>query len=306
VARCCGQPHQTISVGDDFLARFPVLAEKAISVSDGAMDVTGAVELYVNHIARGIAPIRLTGNYGSEILRRHVAFKALPITPAVYNHDVVHLGAQAVNTYAAEEDCHPLSFIAFKQVPWHHHARLSVEQSQLTVRSPFLDNDLVQLAYQASSPQAVGPDLYLRLIAQVNPILGRIPTDRGLRYPSRPLVTRAAHLYQEFTVRLEYAFDYGMPSWLAGINRDFLPSAAERLVLGRHKFYHFRVWYRDILGPWVKDVLLDPRAQRRGHIRFGHLEDFVLAHTTGRSNHTTELHKLLTLELIHQQLLGPR
>ena len=35
----------------------------------------GAAELYVNSEARCIAPIRLTGNYGSEIVRGNVAFK---------------------------------------------------------------------------------------------------------------------------------------------------------------------------------------------------------------------------------------
>src|SRR5207247_6041936 len=65
VARCCGQPHQTISVGGEFLDQFPALAQKAVYVADGSMDVTGSVELYVNQIARKIAPVRLTGNYAA-------------------------------------------------------------------------------------------------------------------------------------------------------------------------------------------------------------------------------------------------
>ena len=49
IAAACDQPHTTIVVGDSFLSEFPQYAEKAIYVSDGAMDVTGAVELYVNN-----------------------------------------------------------------------------------------------------------------------------------------------------------------------------------------------------------------------------------------------------------------
>src|SRR5438876_1997291 len=63
VARCCGQPHQTIPVDGEFLGQFATLARKAVYVADGSMDVTGSVELYVNQIARRIAPVRLTGNY---------------------------------------------------------------------------------------------------------------------------------------------------------------------------------------------------------------------------------------------------
>jgi len=33
----------------------------------------------------------------------------------------------------------------------------------------------------------------------------------------------------------------------------------ERLFLGRHKYYHFRVWYRDALSKYVREMLLDER-----------------------------------------------
>jgi asparagine synthase (glutamine-hydrolysing) len=303
VARQCRQPHQTIPVGGHFLEHFPRHAVKAIQISDGLMDVTGSVELYVNEIARSVAPVRLTGSYGSEILRRNIAFNARAIDPAIYDADLVRLAPTAVDTYRAERECHPLSFIAFKQVPWHHHARLSLEQSQLTIRSPYLDNELVRLAYQASSPD-IGAAPYLRLIAHGNPALARIPTDRGLRYPPIPVATAVAHLYREFEFRLEYAFDYGMPGWLASLSRSLLPSAVERLILGRHKFSHFRVWYRDTLGPWLKEILLDPQTHSRGHITASRLHSLVIEHTTGRANHTATLHKLLTIELVHRHVIA--
>ena len=88
VARACQQPHQVIPVNGAFLRDFPALAEKAVYASDGAMDVTGAVELYVNKIAKGIAPVRLTGNYGSEMVRRNVAFKPGPPEKGLFEPDL--------------------------------------------------------------------------------------------------------------------------------------------------------------------------------------------------------------------------
>src|SRR5439155_7975299 len=41
IAKMCHQSHQVITVGSEFLHAFPALAEKAIYVSDGTMDVTG-------------------------------------------------------------------------------------------------------------------------------------------------------------------------------------------------------------------------------------------------------------------------
>src|SRR5262249_31996834 len=150
----------------------------------------------------------------------------------------------AATTYDSECAGHRLSFIGFKQVPWHHYARLSVEQSQLTPRSPYLDNDLVALMYQAPPDLFLRKDPSWRLIAEGNMVLAKVRTDRGLLYRPPPIIGTMQHLYEAFTVKAEYAYDYGMPQWLARIDHIVAPLHLERLFLGRHKFYHFRVWYR--------------------------------------------------------------
>ncbi len=303
VAAVCGQSHQTITVGDDFLGQFPRLAEEAVRISDGAMDVTGAAELYVNRLARQIAPVRLTGNYGSEILRRHVAFGPRPLPADVFSSDFAPLLPAAAQTYSETARGNRLSFIAFKQVPWHHYSRLAVEQSQLSVRSPFLDNDLVALAFQAPPEAATSLEPSLRLIAQGNPALGRIPTDRGITYPADRVTNRLHRSFQEFLAKAEYAYDYGMPNWLARVDKYLAPLRLEKLFLGRQKFCHFRTWYRHQLAPYVKEVLLDPRSRSRFYVNGPAVERLVNAHTAGTSNHTVEIHKLLSLELLHRTLL---
>ena len=306
VASACRQPHQVIPVDGAFLRDFPALAEKAIYVSDGAMDVTGAVELYVNKRARDIAPVRLTGNYGSEIVRRNVAFKPGPPETGLFEAGFERQIEGAAQVYEAEADCHPLSFIAFKQVPWHHYSRLSIELSQLTLRSPYLDNELVAHIYRAPSGLAASKEPSLRLIAEGNPALGRIPTDRGLVLEPSPLLGRARNLYQDFTFRAEYAYDYGMPQWLAKLDHVFVQARLERLFLGRHKFHHFRIWYRDELAGYVRSVLLDPKSLSRPYLQKRRVEQIVREHTTGRWNYTSELHDLLRLELIQRQLLDQK
>ena len=240
VAAACGQLHQTISVGDEFLAQFPRLAEQTVCITDGAMDVTGAAELYVNRLAREIAPVRLTGNYGSEILRRHVAFKPHALTSEMFSSDFLPHLAAAARAYSEEAAGNQLSFIAFKQVPWHHYARLAVEQSQISVRSPFLDNDLVALAFQAPPEAAASLSPSLRLIAEGNSALGQIPTDRGITYPADRMMNRVHRSIQEFLAKAEYAYDYGMPNWLARADRYLAPLQLERFFLGHQKFCHFR------------------------------------------------------------------
>lgn len=303
IAQISRQSHQTIAVGADALAAFPSLAEKAVFVSDGTMDVTGAVELYVNRAAREIAPVRLTGNYGSEIVRGNVAFRPRKFTESLLEPDFAQLVRDSDATYQAERDCHPVSFIAFKQVPWHHYSRLAVEQSLLTVRSPFLDNDLVALMYRAPRELVSSSEPSLRLIHQGNPLLGSLATDRGLVHGDTSLAGDLRRRWIEFTVKAEYAYDYGMPQRLAQIDHILAPLHLERLFLGRHKFYHFRVWYRDQLAHYVKEVLLDPRTLERPYFRGSVLKDMVQAHTQGRQNWTLEIQRALTLELLQRQLI---
>ena len=303
VAAACGQSHKTIPVGDEFLRQFPRLAEQSVYISDGAMDVTGAAELYANRLARQIAPVRLTGNYGSEILRRYVAFKPRTLPNEIFTPDFAGLFPAASASYAEAAAGNRLSFIAFKQVPWHHYARFAVEQSQITVRSPFLDNDLVSLAFQAPPEAAASLEPALRLIAAGNPQLGAIPTDRGITYPADRMANRMHRSLQEFMAKAEYAYDYGMPNWLARIDNSLAPLRLERLFLGRQKFCHFRVWYRRQLADYVKQILLDPRSRAREYINGPALERLVNAHTKGLGNYTVEIHKLLSLELVHRTLL---
>lgn len=303
VAKICGQPHEVIPVGREFLSQFPSLAERTVYLTDGAMDVSGSVDLFVNRKAREIGSVRLTGNYGGEIFRSVVAFKPMPLWQELFAPSFQKLFRGAAETYSNELTGRTLSLVAFKQVPWHHYSRLSLELSQLTVRSPYLDNDLVALAYQAPPHLAKGNETFLRLIADGNLELGTMGTDRSLMYGSNTIVDKIRHLYQEFTFRAEYAYDYGMPQWLAKVDNLARPFHLERIFLGRHKFYHFRLWYRNDLSQYIKDILLDSRTMSRPYLNARNLEKIVRKHSEGHGNYTLEIHRVLTAELIQRLLI---
>ena len=195
-----------------------------------------------------------------------------------------------------------MSFIAFKQVPWHHHARLSVERSQLTLRAPFLDNDLLALMYRAP----LGASAAVPFLADDHEGQSGACADSyrpWAVYGPPSIANHVRHMLQEFTVKAEYAYDYGMPHWLVRTDRLLAPLGLERLFLGRHKFYHFRTWYRHALAPYLKEVLLDRRSLERSHFRPKVLQQLVEDHVSGRGNHTLEIHRALTLELTHRELL---
>jgi asparagine synthase (glutamine-hydrolysing) len=174
----------------------------------------------------------------------------------------------------------------------------------MAVRSPFLDNDLVRTVYRA--PQAVyfDSDVCLRLIGDGNPVMSQTPTDRGEGRTG--VLGTLARAMLEFSFKAEYAYNHGMPQWLARLDHMLSPLRPERLFLGRHKYSHFRIWYRDSLSKYVQDILLDARSLERWYIDRNMVQRIVAKHVRGEGNYTFQLHTLLTLELLHQSLLDRR
>ncbi len=302
-ATLCHQPHEVVTVSGEFLSEFPALAEQAVLISGGAMDVTGAVDVYVQRRAREIAPVRLSGVNGGELLRNVINFGPRPLNRQIFSGDVIEAASLAARTYEEETRGHPATFVSFKQAPWQMATKLGVEHSQLTFRTPYFDNDLVRLSYQVPSALRSSKAPALGVIAAANPALARMGTDRGLRVGGIPGLARLENLYQEFTFRAEYAYDYGMPQWLAKVDNVLSPLHLERLFLGRHKIHHFRWYYRHELAGYVRDVLLDPRSRQRWYLQGDSLRKLVDGHLGGQHNYTIELHKVLACELINRHLV---
>lgn len=302
VAQVCGQSHQVIPVGDEFLSRFSHYAERAVYLSDGCAAVNRAADLYANEIAAQIAPIRITGNYGSEILRRLRAFKPVEPAAGVFQPEFEREIGVTKQTFERLIQGHAVSFTAFRQAPWYQYGLLALEQTQLSLRSPFLDNDVVRAAFRAPSSSIVKNDIFEdnddcgRLIADGSTELYKIPTDRGLG-GAGGWTSAFARAFLEVTFKAEYAYDYGMPQSLAKLDHAVSWLHLERLFLGRHKFCHFRVWYRDQLSSYVREILLDDRALGRPYLQRKVVEALVNDHLKGTRNYTTEIHRLLTLEL---------
>jgi asparagine synthase (glutamine-hydrolysing) len=289
-----------IPVGEEFLEKFPHYSERTVFLTDGCVEVKHAPDLYVNERAAEIAPVRMTGNYGGEVLRRVRAFKPVDPIPGLFRQEFLTHVERAKGTYRELAQGHPLSFALFRQAPWHHYGLLSLEQSQLTLRSPFLDDDFVKTVYRAPLASLANDDISLRLIADGNPELRRIRTDRGAGGSLPGWAAAMQRAYLEFTFKAEYAYDYGMPQSVVDVDHALSKLHLERLFLGRHKFYHYRVWYRDALGGYIREMLLDARTLSRPYLHGAALEDLLKAHLKGTRNSTTAIQKILTLEHFHR------
>ena len=302
VAEVCSQPFQVLPAGENFLSQFSRYAERAVYLADGCIDVSRAPDLYLNEKVREIAPVRMTGNYGGEILRGVRTFKAEEPASGLFDAECLGYVRQAKETFAGLAQGHPVSFAAFRQCPWNHFGIQALEQSQVALRTPYLDNDLIRTVFRAPESLLCSDELSLRLITDGNETLRLIPTDRGTGGRGR-VWGAASHALLEFQFKAEYAYDMGMPQWVARIDHALSLLHLERLFLGRHKVFHFRVWYRDFLAGYVQEMLLDSRSLSRPYVGRKGLEAIVRGHLKGTRNYTKEIHKALTLEIIHRLFL---
>jgi asparagine synthase (glutamine-hydrolysing) len=303
VAETCGQNHTTIRLDNTFLMEFPSLVEKVVYITDGCLEASGAPNLYVNRLAREIAPIRLTGNYGQEVLRRYLAFKPSPPPSELFDPDFLPHLSNVKKTYDESLGDNRLSFALFKQAPWYQYGRLSLEQSQLVQRSPYMDNDLVRLVYQAPLEAIKSSELSLQLIKDGSPELAKIPTDRGTLGKRRGPVSVFARAYCEFLFKMDYYYSHGMSHWMANLDNSVKWLQLGKVFLGRHKYYHLGVWFREVWADYIRDILLSRNSGVGPYLNKLILEKTINRHIKGDHNFTETISVMLTLEIINRSLI---
>ena len=186
-------------------------------------------------------------------------------------------------TYAGLPRGHPVSFAVFKQspgiitgsLPWRRRSSRCGLHSSTTI---WFDRYFERRSLP--SPRRVS----LRLIADGNrDLLGSqlIVAWRGNGALSR----RGLAAMLEFLFKAEYAYDMGMPQWMARIDHASPPCGLNVSFSGRHKVFHFRIWYRDVLAGYMREMLLDPRSLSRPYIERKKLEDVVQGHLRGSELH---------------------
>jgi asparagine synthase (glutamine-hydrolysing) len=303
VAAAVGQPHQVIPLGDDFFENFGTLAEETVWLSDGNLDLCGTHEIYFSRAAKQLSPIRLTGNYGSEVLRSVSTFKYNAPPEQLFDPSVIGSTAEAARAFAELKADHPVTFAAFNEIPWNLFGRLAVAQTALTLRSPYMDNELVALMYQAPPQTRETNETSRRLIADLNPRLAAIGTDMGYGGTTpAPLATlRRLHRYVLF--KAEWYYNMGMPHWVAPLDGTWALTMWEPLFLGWHKIDHYRLWFRDRFKNYLTGLLTEDRSRSRAYLDRRGYEDVVRAHVGGGRNSLNEVNKVVTLELIHRLLI---
>jgi asparagine synthase (glutamine-hydrolysing) len=288
-----------LRLGSDFLRDFSDHAAKTVYVSDGYGHVGLSHEIYLNRLAREIAGVRVTGNFGSEILRGVTTFKALPGCLPWPTEIEAEIG-RCKEQWKTFRNGNEARFATFREVPMLLATTTRLAASQLPVRSPFLDNEVVRLA--CACPPAVRrkSSVALSLIEGERPELLRIMTDRGAGRTRLALTGALREAWYFNMFRLEYFLNEGMPDLLGGV---LDPLGVGSALPMRHKYLHYRQWFRGPLQPYLRETLGSPGAFVRSVMEPAAIERLLSDHARGLRNNETPINTLVTLELIESRIL---
>lgn len=301
VAAIARLEHNLLRLDRDFFSDFAGYANKAVFATDGTAGIINAHEVYFNRRARQLAPLRLTGNYGSEILRGMSTFKPIPLAPELLT-PAWRAKRAACARMLKKPGGHPLTFAAFKEIPWNLYGNLAAGLSQLSFRTPYLDNELVALAFQAPGRLRKSSLSSFRLVRANDAALSEIPTDRGFAADQSKWEFFCRRIFAETTFKLDYYLNEGFPALLAPLGKVFKNAASRVGLLGMHKFLHYQSWFKNELADYVRQTLARPQNITNDFWEPAFVKRLADEHLAGRNNYFREINAVLTLEAIQRLL----
>jgi len=302
VARICGLEHEILRLGPDFFSNFASHTDRTAYITDGCVGPLAAHEIYLNRQARQLAPVRVTGVFGGEILRGVSMFKPFRLAPGLVNPDL----EQSLNSLAAgwtRNGQHPVTFTAFREIPEKRFGTPAASRSQLSFRTPYLDNELVALAYRAPESLRASPLLPWSVVQENRQALSHIPTDMGVVARVSGLAAAPRRMVSKAVCKLDYLYAEGLPHWLSPFDRLFDRLGSGVRLFGWHKFLHYRKWFRRELADYVAGMLKEVQTRCSPLWNSSFLETLAREHINGRRNYVREIDAVLTLEAVDRLLL---
>jgi asparagine synthase (glutamine-hydrolysing) len=292
VAAACGLEHRVIRLDRTFFENFASYADGTVYATDGNFGVAGAHEIYFNARARAVAPVRVTGVFGSEVLRAVSMFSPDALSPGLVDAGLTMplLAAMRQDPGSAYR---PATFSAFREIPWVGFGTVKACRSQVAFRTPYLDNELVALACRCPEEVRTSTRSGLQVVKKQHPALAGIPTDR--RYGS------IGHVVAEAMFKLDYLANEGLPHFLSPVDFMIDRILAGIGMRGCYQYLNYRRWFRRELSEYLRGRLAE--ARRCAFWNRPVLDRLADDHIHGRRNYIHEITAVLTLEAVDRLLI---
>ena len=197
---------------------------------------------------------------------------------------------------------HPITFAAFREIPEKRFATPAASRSQTSFRTPYLDNEIVALAYQAPEFVPTSIDFTLSLIKANNPSLSKIPTDMGGMGEANWLAATSRRIFSKTVCKLDYLRNEGLPRRLSRFDSLLTELTSALRIAGLHKYLQYRIWFQRELADYVESVLKDVQVRDQSFWDSRFLEQMASEHVTGHKNFVREIDAVVTLEAVERLL----
>src|SRR6266550_6351242 len=302
VAEACGLEHQILRIGPDFFSDFASYVDRTVYATDGSLGSLGAHEIYLNNQARALSPVRLTGVFGGEILRGVSMLKPLHLAPELINGNLQEAVRSSLAQQQARNGGHPVTFTAFREIAEKRYGIPAVSRSQLSFRTPYLDNEIVALAFQAPENLRTSIHPSLSLIKNNRLSLSKIPTDMGGMGEANPLAAASRRIFAKAVCKLDYLRNEGLPHGLSRLDSLLTQLSSALGIAGLHKYLPYRIWFQRELAAYVDGILKDAHVRRSSLWDSRFLEHMASDHATGHKNYVREIDAVLTLDAVERLL----
>jgi asparagine synthase (glutamine-hydrolysing) len=299
VAEICGLEHRILRIGPDFFSDFASHVDRTVYITDGCLGSLGAHEIYLNNQARGLSPVRLTGVFGGEILRGVSMFKPLHLANGLVNTDLAKTVTSLARRWSHDGE-HPVTFAAFREIPDLRFALPAASRSQVTFRTPYLDNEIVALAYQAPESVRMSSDCTLSVVKANDPSLSKVPTDMGEMGEANGLAVASRRIFAKAACKLDYFRSEGLPYGLSRLDSLLTQISSALGIAGLHKYLPYRIWFRRELAAYVEGILKDVQGRHSSLWDSRFLERMASDHASGHQNYVREIDAVLTLNAVER------
>jgi asparagine synthase (glutamine-hydrolysing) len=247
--------------------------------------------------------VRLTGVFGGEIFRGVSTFKPLGLDRRLFDSKLaLAIERRGSSDPTANDD--RVTAAARKEIPWGIFGSIATCRSQLSFRTPYLDQRLVALAYRMPAALQGSARPFVSAVKRFDVGLAAIPTDLGFLGNGGSLVALPRRALAEATFKLEYLRSDGIPRWARAVAPAFDKLSARVGVGGAHKYLRYRHWFRQQLAGYVRDSLASASVDESGIWDKAFIRNLADEHISGRANYLAEIHAVLTLEAVKRCLLG--
>ncbi len=302
VANAMGMEHHAIKLEQDFFSEFDQYSDKTVYVSDGMLGICGAHELYLNAKAKELSPVRLTGNFGGEILRSVTTFKTKKIAHEVFSYDFRVLIRNFEKTFYNSYS-NAVEYAAFKEVPWNLFGTYSAAKSQIIFRTPYLDKEIVKMAYNAHDKIELH-DIQKDIVRNNLPILSFIPTDREDHYTDFRIVDLLKKAYYEGAFRIGYYLNEGMPDYLGIFNFLIDKLDTKNRIVGLHRYLYYRKWFKNELFEFLQNRMPNIYKNSNGIWNKKYLDSLINCNRIKKRDFLNEINMIITLDSIERQFIN--